>query len=814
MVILIRVKGKDINCPDFCGTKPQVMKQLSVFLLALLFPFFGISQTQTQTITGSVYDEASKAPLISVIVTVLNTSPDKGTATDSNGRFRITGVPIGRRSFKASYLSYETRIISDIEVTAGKETNLTIGMQEEVRKLSEVTVSYNRSKDKNQTINDMALISARSFNVDETKRYAGSLGDPSRMAANFAGIVAGNDSRNDIVVRGNSPTGMLWNIEGLNAPNPNHFGALNSTGGPVSMLNNNNIDKSDFLTGAFPAQYGNARAGVFDIRLRNGNMDKAEYVAQVGFNGFEGGAEGPIGKNKRTSYLINYRYSTLGVFKALGLNLGTGTAVPVYQDVNYKLVSQLSKKSRLAVFGIAGNSHVDFLGKDVDTSMRDLFTSGDPFSNIHTKYAGTITGASYDYQISERSSTKFIAGYCTTYEYFSNDSISNLDGSTYPHHSATFKTGKLSLIWTYVHKFNAKNNIQAGVQYDNTAFNLVNKRMFSGQPITVYVDQVGNIGLSQSYLQWKHRFNKELSFVGGMHFQFLDLNNSFAAEPRMGFRYAIDSRNSVNLGYGMHNQAQSVYSYFVQTHDAGGTSYTNKNLGFTQSQHLMAGYGLNVSENMRVKVEAYYQYMNKVPVTLFPSSYSSLNEGVSFSPPTQDSLTNKGTGYNYGAEITVEHFLTKGFYFLVTGSLINSRYEGSDGVERNTAFHTGYVLNVLAGKEFKVGNGNVLALNFKVANIGGRYLTPLDVAASEAEGDEVYQDNLAFSVRQSPYFRSDFKISFRKEYKRSTLEFSLDLQNITNHKNIFGQIYDKKTNRIVSNYQQGFFPVPLLRYTF
>lgn len=784
-------------------------------LLLLLFTLgFISSYAQTQSVTGNVYDEASKAPLPGVTVVVVNSSPSRGTVTDDNGHFRIDSVKLGRVSLKFSYLSYEDQVVHDVVVTAGKEVNLNINMQEAVHTLKEFTVSYDRGKDKNHTINDMALISARSFNVDETKRYAGSLGDPSRMAANFAGIVAGNDSRNDIVVRGNSPLGMLWRIEGMNVPNPNHFGTLNSTGGPVSMLNNNNIDKSDFFTGAFPAQYGNAMAGVFDMKLRNGNMNKGEYVAQVGFNGFEGGAEGPIGKKKQTSYLINYRYSTLGVFKALGLNLGTGTAVPVYQDANYKLVSNLSKKSKLSFFGILGDSKADFLGKDIDTTKPDLY-GGNPYQNQRSQFRSTINGLVFDHQLSERSSVKFIAGYTTTYQHFTNDSISDVDASTHPYQYVDFETGKMSLQGTYSHKFSAKDNIQAGFFYENTSFKTIYKEMHPGQPDRIYEDQVGSMGLEQAFVQWKHRFSQGLSVVTGLHAQFLDLNNSFALEPRAALRYSFNSRNAFNIGYGMHSQAQNVYNYFVRTQTPAGILHTNKNLDFTRSQHIIAGYDYNISPSMRVKLEAYYQVLDKVPVTNYASSYSALNSGSDFGLDNDDSLTNTGTGTNTGAELTVEHFLKNGFYFLATASLINSKYKGSDGIERNTAFNTGHVVNLLAGKEFKLGKkGSVLALNIKLCNIGGRYLTPIDTAASHLKGAAVYQWDKAFSDKQTDYFRTDLKIAYRKEYKRSTLEISIDLQNITNNKNIFNQTYDKRTNRIVNNYQQGFFPVPLVRYTF
>ncbi|MES2703388.1 MAG: TonB-dependent receptor [Bacteroidota bacterium] len=788
------------------------MKQAIIFLFAaVLLPL--LSAGQVQTINGNIYDEASRAPITGAVITVLGSTPARGGVTDIDGHFRIDSVLVGRQSFRITYLSYEDRLISDVQVTAGKEVNLNVGMQEAVHNMKEVTITYDRSRDKNRTINDMALVSARSFNVDETKRYAGSFGDPSRMAANFAGIVSGNDSRNDIVVRGNSPTGMLWQIEGLNAPNPNHFGTLSSTGGPVSMLNNNNIDKSDFLTGAFPAQYGNALAGVFDIKLRTGNANKAEYVAQVGFNGFEGGAEGPIGKKKQASYLINYRYSTLGVFKTLGLNLGTGSAVPVYQDANYKLTTKAGKSGKLSFFGIMGASKADFLGKDIDTTKPDLY-GGDQYKDAKSKFASTINGLSYEHQLSERASTKFIAGYTTTYQHYTGDSISNVDGTTHADEAADFATGKIALQWIYMHKFSAKDNLQAGLTYENTRFDIMFRTMEPGQPDRVYADQTGNMGLEQGFAQWKHRFSKDFSFIGGVHMQYLDMNGSLAVEPRGGFSYSLNSRNAFSLGYGMHSQAQNVYTYFVQTPTATGVSYTNKELGFTRSQHVVGSYNYNVTPHMRIKAEGYYQHIDKAPVAQRVSPYSALNSGAGFGLDNEDSLVNSGTGTNYGAELTVEHFLTKGFYFLVTASLINSKYKGSDGVERNTAFNSGHVLNALAGKEFAVGKGGVLGLNVKASSVGGRYLTPIDLAASQAKGSAVYLDNLAYSEKQTDYFRVDFKLSYRKEYRRSTMEFAIDLQNMTNNKNIFSQAYDAKKNRIVNNYQQGFFPVPMFRYTF
>jgi hypothetical protein len=331
----------------------------------------------------------------------------------------------------------------------------------------------------------------------------------------------------------------------------------------------------------------------------------------------------------------------------------------------------------------------------------------------------------------------------------------------------------------------------------------------------VYVDKNGQYGLGQAYLQWKHRYSNKLSSVAGLHSQYLTLNNNFVVEPRVSFRYAFSPRQAISAGYGLHHQAQNIYTYFVQTNTPTGVTYTNKNLDFTASQHFVLTYDNNLTSNLRLKAEAYYQALSGVPVEQLPSSFSALNTGAGFGPSELDSLVNTGKGTNYGCEITLERFFDKGFYFLTTASLFKSRYSGSDGVERNTAFNTGHVFNALAGKEFKIGSkGSVLALNLKISNVGGRYLTPIDLQKSRDQQTAVYIHDKAFTQKQPDYFRTDWRSAYRKEFRRSTLEMAIDLQNLTNNQNIFNQYYDAKKGKVVTNYQQSFFPVPTIRFTF
>ncbi|MBX2901243.1 MAG: TonB-dependent receptor [Cyclobacteriaceae bacterium] len=800
-------------------------KRTTLLILVYLFEVANGMAQAVQTIRGKAVDEVSKTPLIGVTIQLVGTDqPLLGTVTDADGNYQLPNVPLGRQTLKVSYIGYETQLIPNIIVTAGKEVLINFSLVESILSLNEIEIIANTKEDKTATNNELAVVSSRSFNVDDTKRYAGALGDPARMAANFAGVGGGNDSRNDIVVRGNSPSGMLWQLEGLNIPNPNHFGSLNSTGGPVNMLNNNNLDKSDFMTSAFPAQYGNALACVFDIRLKDGNNKKTEKVAQIGFNGFEFGLEGPFSKKSLSSFIVNYRYSTLGLFQKLGIEFGTGGNTPIYQDLNYKLTFPTKGNGKLSVFGILGNSSIELLGSKTDINDLKSGYNADLYGNenqdAYPTYATTINGISFEKSISKKTFAKITLGYSTTQEEFTADSLvrnSNLEvAARHQSNESRFTTQKTSLVFSTKTKFTSKSSISSGFYLDYTQFDLYNRTLYANvNKDSVRVDIADNNTLLQAYTQFKHRFSTQFSFSAGAHLQNYSLNSQTVVEPRASITYNLSGDKSLSLGYGIHHQAPSLYTSYGQLKSPQGISYPNKNLDFIKSTHFVLTYDWNITEYLRLKTEGYYQELSDVPVESLPSSFSAINTGASFAPVDKINLVNNGTGRNYGVEFTLERFFHSNYYFLITTSLFDSKYKGSDKVERNTAYNTQYVANALLGKEFRVGrNKNFLSLNIKTTLIGGRYLTPINPILSQERGQAVFVESEAFSKKQSGYFRTDFRVSYRKEYKRSTVEMSLDLQNLTNHKNIFTQTYNPRTNKIANQYQQGFFPVPYLRYTF
>ncbi len=786
---------------------------LRIFILLLITRGFVFAQAErTQTVRGQLLDEVTRQPLIGAVVLIKSIQPPLGATSDADGKFRIPKVPAGRHILTVSYVGYETLTIPELMVTTGKEVVLNLSLTESIRNLAEAQVIYDRKKDPRATNNDMATVSARSFNPDETLRYAGSLGDPSRMAANFAGVIAGNDSRNDIVVRGNSPNSMLWQFEGLNIFNPNHFGNGFNTGGPVSMLNANVLGKSDFFSGAFPAQYGNSNGAVFDLKMREGNNEKLEMIGQVGFNGFEFGAEGPFSKkSNRSSFLINYRYSTLGLMQDVGIPTGTGAAVPLYQDVSYKLNFMLGKTGKLQLFGFGGFSSIDLLGKDVDTTLVNYY--GSPGVNTLPRYRAGVSGISYEQNLGAKTFGRVVAAISHLSNEYRTDSILIPSDATYRLSGGQFSDTKISVTGLVTHKFNARLQLVGGFTHDVTRFDYLNSDFFGfGNIDSVRVNQQGTLALSQAYLQFKYRFTERLSMNAGIHSQYLDVSNRAVLEPRVGIKYILDSRSSFNFGFGLHHQSIPTYNMF--TRDFLGRE-NNRNLPFARSQHWVIGYENMLASTLKLKLEAYLQLHDQVGVTPFASNYSMMNVGASFEPSNESTLIANGTGRNQGIELTLERNFNKGFYFLITGSVFDSKYKGSDGIERNTAFNTQYAANALAGKEFKLGKkGSIVYLNVRLTSIGGRFITPLNVEESRIQKKAVFDDSKAFSEQTEAYFRTDLKIGYRKDFKKATLEFAVDFQNVTNHQNLFQIGFNPIKGEITKQYQLGFFPVPIFRITF
>src|SRR5687767_9165745 len=715
-----------------------LFRKSSGFIMAwMVIDLFSAMQLQaqhnTQTVKGVVIDKASEKPLAGVSVTVAGLS--MGVTTDSSGSYRLANVPVGRQKIAFSSVGFKSVSIPEILITIGKEVILDVSLEESIRTLNEVSVLAPRAK-KGMAVNEFAGSSARSFSMDEVTRYAGGRNDPARLAGNFAGVATTNDSRNDIVVRGNAPTAVLWRMEGIPIPNPNHFSTLGTTGGPVSALNTNALKNSDFYTGAFPAEYGNASGAVFDISLRSGNKDKVENTLQLNmFSGLEAMIEGPLSKKKNgASFLVGYRYSFAQIGQSLGFNVGT-EAVPKYQDIIFNINFANSKAGRFGIFGMGGISSIDFIGADIDSA--DLFANKDEDTYFRSRIG--VIGLKHTIDVGRNSYIRTVLSYSYTnnegniYRYY--DSLAERQ------HVAEQSTDNTGLRFSsYINsKLNTRFTLRGGFVAEQLGLK-TKLETREGRPDWETIrDYDGSSWLLQPYIQGKYRFTEKLSLNAGVHGMYYSFNEASAVEPRASLSYAIANNKTITLSYGLHSQLQPAPVYLYQEKLPNGSyDQSNRDLGFTKAHHYIIGYDWSFTRDWRLKAEAYHQTIFDAPVEKQPSGFSVLNSGADFTFPEKSGLVNNGTGTNTGVELTIEKFFSKGFYLLTTASVFDSKYKGSDGVERNSTFNNGHVLNVLAGREWKMGRSgnNAFTVDIKLTYSGGRYYTPVDVMASEITGTE------------------------------------------------------------------------------
>lgn len=789
----------------------KVYKLIIVFNLIVLNTF--VAQTITQTYRGIVIDKQSQIPIPGAVVQVINSEPPLNTVTDKEGKFKITNIPIGRWQLKVHYFGYTDRYLQVILIS-GKEGYSTIELEESVQQSEEVEIIA--EQDKTQTNNKMSTVSARIFSAEEAARYAGSRNDPARMAANFAGVSGANDSRNDIIIRGNSPMGILWRLNGIDIPNPNHFGNAGSTGGPISILNNNTLDNSDFMTGAFAANYGNATSGVFDLRMRQGNNEKHEFIAQLGFNGFELGAEGPFSKKNNASFMVNYRYSTLAVFRALNIDFGTGAAVPQYQDLTAKVDFTTSKFGKFSIWAIGGLSYVALLESDKKAGQ-DLYG----YSSRDTYFRSNVGagGISHTLLLKKNAYLKTNLGISGNYNNIIADRIDSsfhTTNNTKPEYRQITQTIRYAFNTTLNKKINSRNFFELGFYSEifNTTFIDSNDYLFGYNTFITLRNYSGTSSLLRLFAQWQHKFTDKFLITIGLSDQYFALNSSNALEPRLGLKYSLNSKQAISFGGGLHSQIQAAYIYFATDTANGKQIESNKSLGFTKAAHLVMAFDQNFNSNFRFKSEVYYQYIFDAPVKKYPDYFSVLNLGADFNSPNISNLVNSGTGFNYGIEFTLEKFYSKGYYALFTASLFESKYAGSDKVIRNTAFNGNYVLNLLGGKEFKIKERHVISFDIRGSYAGGKRYTPIDLEASIKAGEEIRDASQAYAKQYPAYFRFDVKPGYRYSRKRITQEFSIDIQNVTRHLNVFQQTYSIPTQSIQTDYQLKFFIIPQYRILF
>ena len=779
--------------PEKIKNKPDQINKINKSVVTILFmgvcllgTATGLSaQEVTQTISGKVYDDITNESLSFATIIVKDTDPLIGVISDVNGNFMLENIQVGRHTIAISLIGYATYEIKELLVSSGQIINLNIGMQQSSSELDEVVVRVNKTT----PLNSMAMLSSRQFTVEETQRYAGGMDDPARLVSSFAGVANPSISDNGISVRGNIPDGLLWRIDGVEVPNPNHFANLTIAGGGLmSAISSQMMGNSDFYTGAFPAEFGNASSGVFDIKLREGNRDTREYAFEAGILGIGAMAQGPFSNKHDATYIINYRNSTMALIAPI---LPDDAGVLRYQDLSFKI--NLPTKN-MGTFTLWGIGTIDGVNMNAIDSID--WKSNFDRDNSETSMYMFATALSHKLILPGSAFLKTTVSSTGSGLKFKEERL-DYSLQAHPQSKAENNISRITIQSEVTKRFNEKHSNKTGVRYSHLAFDVdVEQALAEGASPQQIASQTGQTGFVQFYSQSKIELMPQLSLNAGINTQYLLLNDNFSIEPRVALKYNINNKQSIALAYGIHSRIEQLPVYFVS--DNGSTP--NKSLDFMKSSHYVLSYSAKLADNLHLSVEPYYQQLKDVPVGL-DSYISTLNNNNTLF--FNEVLVSEGSGRNIGIDLTLEKFLSRGYYYMVTASVFDSKYTAADAIERNTRFNKNYVFNLMLGKEWQTIKDNIISANIKLNYLGGSRIEPIDVEASTQQASIVYGETngeLAFRKSHDAIPVVSFTLSFRKNKPKYSSVWSLQVLNATGSKEYSNDFYNLKTNEIDIKY--------------
>ncbi len=751
---------------------------VTVFALCLVWPGTSQSQAPVQTIRGRVVDEATSTPVPGATVILENHEPLTGTTTGPDGFFRLSNVPVGRQTLRISFIGYETRIVRDLMVTSGREVVLDITLRESVTEMEEVVVRPDAARD--QPINFMALSGSRLLRMEEASRYAGGFDDPAGLATAFA-AATGSLSNNALVIRGNAPKGVLWQMEDVEIPTPSHFAnILTIGGGGITALSSHMIADSDFHTGAFPAEYGNALSGVLDLNIRNGNDQRYEHAVRLGAIGVDAASEGPLPGMDGASYLANYR---LSLFTLIAPLLPEDAGDIRYQNVSWKLHLPTPRHGAFSFWGIVAE---DWSGQTADSRPADWIYNQDREEiESPTRFGAMglrhriVLGRNAWLASSIAASGNGLRWNLARY----NDDGSLLQPLEHVRHEA----GKLTL--------RSRINYSFGSRHTNRTGAIINRRGYRqnirhapapGVPLQTIVDASGHTYHFQAYSQSRFEI-KSISLTTGLHYQHVALIGAHSLEPRIALQFHRD-RNTWSLALGRHTQTEPLSIYFA--HPA------NRDLALAKADHLTGGFSRMLTPDFRFNFEVYGQWLSDIPV-IPDSSFSTINLELDWYLDQQ--LGNSGAGRNYGLEMTLERYLSGGWYGLFSGTVFHSEYRGGDGIWRSTRFNRGYSFVLLGGREWtlrSVRRVRIFSVNGRMTLMGGQRFSPVDEPASHAAREIILDENRAFSNQGPQILYGDVTLEWRTNRRSTSSVWSLQVLNATAYREFYGYRYNLRNGTI------------------
>ena len=791
--------------------------QTNSIWMAAILTFCSVMTSPAQTLRGTVTDAITGETLIGATVQITEI-PGKGAVTDYDGNYRIDVGQSGRFTVTSSYVGYEPNVMKEVLISGSKEVVIDITLRENLKELSEVVIRPRVNKE--STVNPTALVGGMMLSMEEASRYAGGYNDPARLVTAFAGV-AGESTGNGISVHGNAPQFMQYRLEGVEIFMPNHFSGLYNAGyGMVSALNSNVVTNSDFFVSTFNSNYNNALSGVFDVKMRNGNNDKFENGVQVGSVGIEWTGEGPISKKHNSSFIVNYRFGFTTLARKLKI-LDTEGSQYDFQDLSLKLNFPTKKAGMFSIFALG------FIDKawDVQLDLEDIHSIYDA-SNLQGRLYNAVVGASHKIYFDNKWTWRSTIAYNMQHsksdmEYWglnfdANHKITGFEGKDYPFSYLKQNEDRIVFNTELSKQVNPRWLVQLGAEYSHRFFDLSYRtadNVYEPVPVTPYYATKDNTGLASIFWSnlWKPAEGWSVNFgVSGSYFL---LSKNFSFEPRASVKWEPGNRHSIAFGYGLHSMIEQLDAYFFRNPDG---TLANKDLGFSKAHHFLATYMYKFTDNLNLRLNAYYQYGFDIPVGINGSTYCTVNRLFNY---VEEPLVNKGNTRNYGADITLEHYMDKGFYGQLNFSIFKAEFRGLDKKWRNQLYDRGYMLKVLGGKEWMMGKQkqNVFNVSAKYTLQGGLRHTPVDVAAMTAnvaagiiDAEPIYKDDEVMSLKYDPISLIDLTVSYKINCKKVSHTIAFEGINILQNETPYAVHYDFATGQL--RYDKSGISLPNLYY--
>lgn len=756
---------------------------LRYLIFTAVFLFSGttlFAQQYFQSLYGTVTEKYTTQSISEASILITGNNYTEVTFSDSSGNFFFLKIPTGDYRLEISRNNFHPLTFPQIEISTGKELFLSVELETKPNLLQEVMINASTKKEANNT-----SLSKTTFKMEQSERFAASLNDPQRLVLSFAGVRGLGGMQNSIIVRGNSPKGVMWQVEGIEVPSPNHYSGQ-GTPGMVSILNNMVLQKVDFYTGAFPAPFGNATSAVFDATLRRGNTKRYEFSVQLSNIGLETSAEGPLSKKNSSSFLIAYRYSTVGLMGKIGYPIGD--YITGFQDINFKFHFATKHIGYFDWWGFGGISSIqNAKGKRANGDFMNKYITAASGITHQILFNGTTTWKTI--LAASAYSDSWHATQTDEYLPFNNTTRTQIYKTLYDYRDISLRFSS-----SVIHQVSSRVLFNGGIQIikpfisltDSSFRQVIHQNMNTGDTISIYTEPTLYERVTKSapryhtYIQFITSITEKWQLTAGIHSIFWGDGIDWLLEPRLNLKWQLKQNHKIEIATGLHSRFEFPVFYSKELVQQNYIQ-PNRNIKPSKAFHANAGYTFAFLNDFYFKTEIYFQYLFSVPAQI--DTYRVFTTQTQYytklSPvSTLNNINyldfyynyqNKGEGMNYGIEITLEKSFSKNYYFLVTTSLYNSLFRVKPLAWYNTQFNGNWIVTLTAGKDFRVGKkyrANIFSIN-----------TRLLAAGNDRIPNNTYKDQL------KPFVSWDLRVAYKRNLKKYAWEISCDVQNVLNRKN-------------------------------